>query len=224
MSNVGRGIARRVLIGASLYFLGFAFCEPVQVVVGDDASATPRIIRVEEDWVLEVAVPDAGSNAPQVTCVFAPTADVDFGYAEFAVNHHSQPAYRAGGLQLLVWSGGQPIVVNNDPDGGVLSQNNERITWTQQLSIGDDGVLTFAVNNGRSTTWNNFGDDGRLAVRTVGQITNLNDYRTDVSVKNSGIGFASNRVGVLKIVAVRYFADDGRTFVDESPHVVFEHE
>src|SRR5689334_11663414 len=81
-----------------------------------DEESGPRVVRVEEDWELRVATPDPDNDAPQISVVFAPTADVDWAYAEFDVNHHSHPEFIAGGLQLQVWSGGKVIVVNNDPD------------------------------------------------------------------------------------------------------------
>jgi hypothetical protein len=223
MSNVGGWSARRIQFGM-LFLSGACGLLPDAVLRGDESAGTPRVIRVEEDWTLEVRVPDPDTNAPQVTCVFAPTADVDYAYAEFAVNHHSNPTYIPGGLQLMVWSGGQVIVVNNDPEVDVLSQPNETIAWTQSMSLDDEGVLTFAIKNGSSQTWNAFGNDDRLSIRTVGDISNLNGYDTNVSVKNSGVGFASNRVNVLKITAVRYFTDDGQVFEDSSVHTVFEHE
>lgn len=199
--------------------LGWAMACDVQ---GEEADAS-KIVRIEEDWQLVVDIPDPDTNAPQVTCVFAPTADVDFGYAEFDVNHHSQPAYVPGGLQLQVWSGGQPIIVNNDPDGGVISSPSESVSWTQSMALAD-GVLTFAVSNGQSRTWGTFGNDGRLQIRAGATLGDLSGYDTSVSVANSGIGYASNRVRSLKITAVRRYLADGRVLIDDTPHVVFEHD
>ena len=224
MCDVGRVHARRWLGGGGFLLIAVCGLARMPVASADEAGDAPTIVRVEEDWVLEVRVPDPDSNAPQVTCVFAPTGDVEFGYAEFAINHHSQPAYIAGGLQLMVWCGGEPIVVNNDPDGGILSQPNETISWTQSLSFGDDGILTFGVGGGQSQTWGAFGNDGRLQIRTAAQLANLNGYSPDVSVANSGVGFASNRVNLLKITAVRRYASDGRVFEESDDRVVFQHE
>lgn len=225
MSSVGRLYARRFLVGRiGLFLVPICGILSLAVARGDESSGSDKIVRVEEDWVLEVRHPDPDTNAPQVTCVFAPTADVDFGYAEFAVNHHTYPSYVPGGLQLVVWSGGQPIVINNDPDGGVLSQPNETVTWTQSLSLSDEGILTFGVKNGTSQTWGAFGNDGRLSLRTVAPLSDLSGYSTDVSVRNSGIGFASNRVEVLKITAVRRYTADGSMITDPNVYTVFQHE
>jgi hypothetical protein len=224
MCIIGRTAARLVRRREWFWFVAVSGLAFLPVAAAQEAGDPPTIVRVEEDWRLEVRVPDPDANAPQISSVFAPTADVDFGYAEFAINHHSHPDYIPGGLQLLVWCGGEPIVVNNDPDGGILNQPNETITWTQSLAFGDDGVLTFGVGNGQSQTWGAFGNDGRLQIRTVAQLANLNGYSTDVSVANSGVGFASNRVTVLKITAVRRYASDGRVFEDSEDRVVFEHQ
>lgn len=185
----------------------------------DDAT----IVRVEEDWRLVVSVPDADTNAPQISSVLAPTADVDAGYAEFDLNHHSQPAYRPGGMQLQVWSGDRPIVVNNDPDGGMFQSQNETVTWTQTMAL-DDGELTFGVVNGVSTTWGAFGGNQRLQIRVAAALSSLNGYDTAVSTANSGIGYASNRVQILQITAVRRYTSDGRVIEDKSSRNVFVHE
>ncbi|MBA4020425.1 MAG: hypothetical protein C0483_24965 [Pirellula sp.] len=180
-------------------------------------------MRIEEDWELQVAIPDPDSDAPQISVVFAPTANVDWAYAEFDVNHHSQPGFIPGGLQLQVWSGGVPIIANNDPDGGIISQPEERVRWTQSMSL-KDGVLTFAVERGTSTTWGSFGGDGKLTIRTAAPLTDLNGYDTAVSLRNSGVGYAANRVKVLKIVAVRRYTADGRVLTTDEDQICFEHD
>src|SRR5689334_7081906 len=198
------------------------FCVGAILSAGETGGGA-SVVRVEEDWRLEVVTPDPGTNAPQISCVFAPTADIDFGYAEFDINHHSLPRYRPGGMQLQVWSNNQPIVVNNDPDGGIFSNPEETVTWTQSLAF-DDGVLTFAIRDGQSDTWGRFGHDNRLKIATSAPIDNLNGYDTAVSKSNSGIGFASNRVRVLKITAVRRYYSDGTVSEDATPHVDFPHD
>jgi len=192
-------------------------------VAADDTGGAPRIVRVEEDWELQVATPDPSNDAPQISVVIAPTADVDWAYAEFDINHHSHPNFIAGGLQLQVWSGGHPIVANNDPDGGVISQPQEKIRWTQGMKL-DDGVLTFAITGGTSTTWGAFGGDGKLSIRTAAPLTDLNGYDTGVSLKNSGVGFAANRVQSLKITAVRRYTADGQVLTSEEARICYQRE
>lgn len=210
---------QRVLVTALACLASTSFGPPP--VAADDPGSAPRIVRVEEDWELQVATPDPNNDAPQVSVVFAPTADVDWAYAEFDINHHSHPDFIAGGLQLQVWSGGRPIVVNNDPDGGVISQPQERVRWTQSMNL-DDGVLTFAITGGTSTTWGAFGGDGKLSIRTAAPLADLNGYDTAVSLKNSGVGFAANRVQSLKIVAVRRYTADGTVLTTTADQVCYQ--
>lgn len=210
---------QRVLVTSLACLAASSFGPPP--VAADDPGSSPRIVRVEEDWELQVATPDPNNDAPQISVVFAPTADVDWAYAEFDINHHSHPDFIAGGLQLQVWSGGRPIVVNNDPDGGVISQPQERVRWTQSMHL-DDGVLTFAITGGTSTTWGAFGGDGKLSIRTAAPLADLNGYDTAVSLKNSGVGFAANRVQSLKIVAVRRYTADGTVLTTTEDQVCYQ--
>src|SRR5262245_10238639 len=98
MFDVGRALTRRLLCGGGILLIAGCVLATLPVASAQETGDPPTIVRVEEDWLLEVRVPDPDSNAPQVTVVFAPTADLDFGYAEFAVNHHSHPDYIPGGL------------------------------------------------------------------------------------------------------------------------------
>jgi hypothetical protein len=43
---------------------------------------------------------------------------------------------------------------------------------------------------------------------------NLNAYSPDVSISNSGVSFAPNRVQSLTLNCVRYYTSDGQVFQD----------
>ena len=189
----------------------------LQVASADD------VVRVEEDWELVVGQPDPATNAPQLTCVFSPIAEVNTAYAAFDINHHSQPSYKAGGLQLQVWSNNTPLLSDNDPDGETLSTTGETITWTQSMEL-SAGALTVAITKGSSDTWGTFGGGGKLKATVGTSLTNLNGYSPDVSVANSGIGFASNRVQSLRIKCVRYYKANGQAFQDSTVRNVYDHE
>lgn len=176
------------------------------VMVGATALGAD-VARVEEDWQLVVNQPDADLNGPQVTCVIAPSSVGD-GYCAFDINYCTQPIYSAGGLQMHVWNPYTPIVTTNFPATGIMQTANETVTWTTSMSLAN-GVLTFRVVNGQSTTWGNFGgtDDETLSVNTTAN--NLNGYDPNVSLDNSGVSFASNLVTSLTLTAVRFYAADG---------------
>lgn len=177
------------------------------------------VVRVEEDWELVVGEPDSGTNAPQVTCTVAPFGDINLGYAAFNLNHYSEPSYAAGGLQLQVWSPNVPLVFANSHDHGTLHHTGETVHWTQSMSLVGN-VLTFAVENGTSDSWNAFGGNGQLLIAVATQVGNLNSYNPDVSASNSGIGYASHRVQSLVLKSVRRYSATGLLSEETTPRVV----
>jgi hypothetical protein len=187
--------------------------------------ASPRlawaadVVRVEEDWILVLGEPDPDLDAPQVSCGMSPLGDFDSAYVVFNVNHRSQPSYVPGGLQLQVWNNSVPLLSNDDPDDQVMSQTGETVTWTQQMSL-TNGTFTVAIVNGNSQTWGTFGGDGRLQASLAASFANLNAYSPDVSISNSGVSFAPNRVQSLTLNCVRYYTSGGQLFQDNQPRAV----
>jgi hypothetical protein len=171
------------------------------------------VVRVEEDWVLVIGEPDPNLNAPQVSCGMSPVADFGSAYVVFNINHRSQPVYVPGGLQLQVWNNNSPLLSNDDPDDEVMSQTGETVTWTQQMTL-TNGTFTVAIVNGNSQTWGTFGGDGRLQASLAASFANLNGYSPNVSVSNSGVSFAPNRVQSLTLKCVRYYTSDGQVIQD----------
>lgn len=191
-----------------LFFFGGTIC-----------FAEDQVVRVEEDWKMVLDVPDPVTVAPQVTCVISPAANLDSLYAAFTLNHRGLPDFIPGGLQLQVWNNEMPLVVRDSPDVSVLSYDGETITWTQAMEL-NDGSLTFKIVNGHSATWGEFGDQGNLKVSVNSSLTNLNNYNPTVSVKNSGIGFAANRVYSLVLLRVRLITSTGAVIEDNTERVV----
>jgi hypothetical protein len=181
------------------------------------------IVRIEEDWELVVANPDAASFAPQVTSTLSPLGDLSGYYAVFDLNLRNLPVYEAGGMQLQVWNGDAPVITKKSNVGTLLHNDNETITWTQTMWV-SDGQLHFAVTNGNSETWGGFGSGGSLTVDVEHQLTNLQQYNPEVSVANSGIGFAAHRVTSLTLKAVRAYSEGALEAQDTTPRVVYHHE
>lgn len=183
------------------------------------ASDAVTIVRVEEDWELVVDSPDPNNTAPQVTCTIAPTGQLDSVYATLEVNHQSQPAFAPGGIQLQLWNGetylgGHRLSIDN-----VLTQGGETVRWTQTMTV-VDGQLLFGVTNGSSATWGTFGWSD-LHVSVHSDLPNLNGYDPNVSVQNSGVGFASNRVQSLVLKAVRLVTATGEVLQDNRLRPVY---
>lgn len=206
-------LARLAYVTTSAAVLGL-------VTVGANAvyAADSTVIRVEEDWELDIKQPDPDTQGPQVTCAISPTGDASGVFAAFNLNHRQVPEYHEGGLQLQLWNGEESLssaTAGND----LLAQNNEQIHWTSQMTV-DAGVLSFAIVNGSSQTWGSFGG-GDLRGSLPTELTDLNGYSPAVSVANSGVGFAGNRVVSLTLRAVRVYSKDGLILEDNQPKQVY---
>ena len=171
------------------------------------AQSPIGVARVEEDWQLVVSEPDTNDNSPQITCVISPSV-LSNGYAALDMNFYSQPDYSPGGIQLHVWSPSTPMLVTNSSVTGMLQNQNETVTWTTRMSLSNN-QLTFSVVNGQSTSWGQFGVKGKLNLSVGANLTDLSAYDPSVSLKNSGVPYASNRVTSLTLKAVRWYSASG---------------
>lgn len=182
------------------------------------------IIRVEEDWRIEVGTPSPNEHAPQVVTVMSPLGHLDGPYAIFELNHSTLPDFSAGGMQLQKWYHETNFGYRNFPNGNRLTVENEVIEFTTRMEI-LDGDLLFEIRDGSSQTWKSFGGQGYLKIRyNFLPVNNLNAYKPDVSTKNSRIGFASHRVRKLVLKEVRYYTSEGLDSRDEADRVVHEHQ
>lgn len=187
------------------------------------AADYPTIVRVEEDWEFVVQLPEVNTDAPQVTCVISPGGDLFGVYASFELNHHTQPDYAAGGLQLQLWSDGFPIASSASPNQTLLQQESETIRWTQRMRLHED-LLKFDIVNGTSSTWGDFGGQGNLKVSLPTELHTLGGYQPGFSVDHSGVGYAGNRVTSLKLREVRWYSATDLEARDTTDRVVHPQE
>jgi hypothetical protein len=192
------------------------------VLVGTTAATDPAaIVAIEEDWEMVLGEPRPEVDAPQVTCMFSPVGDVGSWHAVFELNHRSLSEFSAGGLQFQLWNGDEAGTVRSARTGALLEREGETVRWTQKLSVAD-GRLVFEVINGSSSTWGNFGDPGHFRLSVPTTLTDLSGYSPAVSVANSRIGYAENRVESLILKRVRAFPAVGDPVVDNTPRVVHQ--
>jgi hypothetical protein len=189
-------------------------------VAEDDGG---KVVAIEEDWELVLKEPDEETEAPQVTCILAPSNSDHDVFAAFNINHKSYPAYDAGGLHLQLWDDDTPLDSATFASDALLKTNNEVISWTSRMRL-DDGKLYFEIVSGSSTTWGDFGSSGALKVSFATEAENLNQYDPQTSVANSGVGYAGNRVASLKLKAVRKALHSGDVVEDNSPRTVYPHD
>jgi hypothetical protein len=191
------------------------------VLGGSAAWADPpeNVVRIEEDWELVIGTPNTDSTAPQIVCVMSANGSTVNPHAMFTLNHHSEPDFVPGGLQIQVWQGEQCIHARSDPSSATLSQANETVRWTQVLTVDENG-LGFEVVDGTSTTWGNFGGQGYLKAIVDPQVNSLSSYTPDFSVSNSGVGYAANRVQSLVLRRIRYVTSSGDVYEDSTARTV----
>lgn len=207
---------RRGRVHSSLTILAVAACWTVGLTA---VASGQEVVSIEEDWELVVGNPDTNSAGPQVTCTFSPDGDVTGLHAVLKINHRTLPSYTPGGLQLQLWNGETPVDSNDFPDHGLLRNTSECIHWTQRMRL-ENGQLTFEVVNGTSTSWNQFGGQGYLKQVSETTLGNLNQYKPSVSVNNSGIGYAANRVDSLVLKELRVYLANGEVLTDSTARVV----
>jgi hypothetical protein len=182
-------------------------------------ASAQTIVRVEEDWELVVGTPDPDTDAPQVTCAISPLGHVAWWHAALELNSQSLPLFTPGGLQLQLWQGDTAWSDRRFPNDAVLAEVGETIRWTQSMQL-NGGYLTFEVIDGTSTTWGSFGGQGYLKATVATGLASLNAYNPAVSVANSGVAYAGNRVVWLALKRVRYYTSAGEQSVDDTVRVV----
>lgn len=181
-----------------------------------DAESDESVVKVCEEWEVTVGEPNSGRNAPQLTMIMSPNGDLEHDYFSFLLNFHVDPDYRPGGMQVIRYRGDRVEDSQSAPLHDMLHHDGETIRWRQTLSV-HEGLLTFEVDQGSSESWGSFGENGQLRTTASTSLTNLNSYLPRISLTESGIGFAGNRVESLQLTRLEWHLSDGRTFVLTAP-------
>jgi hypothetical protein len=187
--------------------------------IGGIVAQTPTIVpdTVQEDWQLVVANPDIVGVGPQITTSMSPVSDDSTPFAAFDLNYREYPSFQVGGMQIQVWSGDN-VLSTSSHGTEQFNTANETVTWTQQMSVAQDGTVTYHILNGQSSTWGNFGGGShRLLVTFPSSAGSLSGYSPDRSVANSGASWESNLVSQLTLVQVRYYAGGNLIATDTTP-------
>ena len=202
---------------------GRAFALAALVLILGSAASSPAydLVRVEEDWELIVGEPDSNSAGPQIACTMSPFGNINDTHFTMELNHRSVPWWSPGGISIHHWSGEWRMQSFDRQDRTIMQTNDEAVTWTQILCV-SDGVLTFQVKNGASTTWGPFGYTNLVKLQTGWGVNNINSYTPDVSAARSGVAYASNRVKSLKLKQVRATLADGTVVIDNTVRIVHE--
>ncbi len=165
------------------------------------------IVRIEEDWEVQIATPDPAGDAPQIITAMSSTNRLEDVHCIFEMNHSTLPDYNSGGMGLQIWSSDTNLTYMVHPKTGPLSTDGEVITYSMTMTL-TGGDIVFEVKNGSSDTWGNFGI-GYFKTSVPTSQTAFTLYSPDVSVANSKVGFAKNRVQKFVLKQVRYYSVTG---------------
>jgi len=200
----GQSVWRALAFGAAI------------VVAQPGWGESPQIVTIEEHWELRVGEPDAEQSAPQITMVMSPAANLDGPYVLFTLNHRNVPNYQPGGMQVQLWSGDETLDSSEGTADGSLWSNEETIRWVQRLKL-VEGTVTFEVVDGSSETWGPFGDDEHLKLAVPAPVEGLQGYRPAVSLTESEVGYAGNRVVTLSLNKLKWVTADGEAHELNAP-------
>ncbi|MDP7020311.1 MAG: hypothetical protein QGG36_31225 [Pirellulaceae bacterium] len=145
--------------------------------------------------------------------------DLNAAWVTFELNHRTLPTFSAGGMQLQLFNGDDVASHVDANENKLLKNAGESITWTQSMEL-VDGQLVFAVSDGQSTTWGPFANNGHLQRAVATTLTDLGDYDPNLSVQNSGVVLAANRVESLLMRKFRLILEDGQILEDDTVRIV----
>jgi hypothetical protein len=186
--------------------LSNVFCLALGLALAGTASAQTGLMRIEEDWELEIIQPDQQLDAPQVLLSVCPFGvDSNFHF-EVDINHASFPAYASGGMQIRAMNDADCVAEKRILDGQRLAVASDTVRWTQIIEKQGEGVA-FGVASGNSTSWGAFGDASSYI--TISNAPSFN-YSPQNSLDKSGVTYASNRVKQLSLRRVRYVDEFGQ--------------
>lgn len=186
------------------------------------ASAEEPIVMIQEDWKVELNMPDPDDQSPQIITTVSPNGSTDGVHAVFEINHATMPEYDSGGMQLQAWWGESVLNWDNSRRTSLLQRSDETITFTVSMAL-YDGYLKVQILNGQSQTWGTFGSSGYFYVWIPTGMNNLNSYDPNTSIAKSRVGFASHRVKKFARLAVRKYSADGLVSTDDTVRVVHQH-
>ncbi len=188
---------------------------------GTDPLAGVNIVRIEEDWVLDVADPDPTADCPQVVCVFGPGDPSNGTHAIFELNHGTLPDFSEGGMQLQVWFGDYLIGYRRQHAPAELHIAVERLTYTTVTEVVNHKVKLY-VADGHSVTWGDFGDSSTttLKVELDTWRSHLNDWDSEGPIRHSRVSYGANRVNKFLRKQVRYYTSAGLHHTDTTERYV----
>lgn len=183
---------------------------------GSQLDAVYRtVVRVEEDWEIRVASPDALLDLPQIVTVFGPDNPETGVHAVFELNHGTLPTFGEGGMQLQYWDGDNLRGYKRQKAPTEFATAGETVKFTTVTEI-DRGDLVLSVTRGTSETFGTFGDESSLRIRVNSSLWNLNFMDLDSSIRHSRVTYGANHVSRFRRNTVRMYDTDGDIVATDS--------
>lgn len=181
-------------------------------------SGAYDVVEVEEHWALTVGGPDTLRSAPQVSMVMSATGDANSDFFLVTLNHWSYPQFASGGVQAQRWCGDECVDTANASTTHPLDTEGDTIRWVQRMRL-SDCHLEFEVIGGQSESWGAFASDdsNELRLTSYTELARLNGYLPAVSLTQSGIGFAGNRVSGLVLERITWKDSEGEQYEMVAP-------
>ena len=186
------------------------------------AAEAPKIIRVEEDWVVYVSNPDAKVGAPQIVNVIAPQNSTVGPFGIVELNHGSEPNFQSGGYQIQSWVGDTNFDFEVSEETNQLVRNYDKLRYTVAMELLGDRIR-FVLKDGRSRTWGRFATGG-ITADSPATATDLSKYDPQFSVDNTTINVGAHRVELMYQQETRYYSVNGLERTDQDPRVLHRYQ
>ncbi len=184
-----------------------AACITLGLSTTKSAAAEPWV-KVEEDWVLRLNEPDSETNSPQLTVYLTPNSNEPLSYFQVQLNHAADRDFLGGGFRVAAISNDVSVDQALSSTRAAFTKDGDEIRWTSVMVVTDTEIL-FAIKNGTSQAWGDFGGPDYLVRMNADQTNDFSQYAPQFSINNLDIGLGRNRVQSLKLQRVRAFREDG---------------
>ncbi|XZE52092.1 hypothetical protein SH139x_003774 [Planctomycetaceae bacterium SH139] len=171
-------------------------------------SAEPYLYKIEEDWELVINDPAPAIHSPQLTIYTSPVSDGASKYFQLQLNHAADAWFSGGGFQVAAAVNEEVMDRARSDVQTALASSGDTISWTVVMACLNNEFL-YAVKDGNSASWGNFGGPEYLVRIPSGEIQDLTGYQYQNSFDSLDIGFGANRVQSLKLKQVRLFDSAG---------------
>ncbi|TWU67613.1 hypothetical protein [Crateriforma conspicua] len=179
---------------------------PTDRCVGEESERS--IFFIEEDWELVLNEPAPEINSPQVSFFVFPNSEDENSYFQLQMNYAAEESYSSGGFRVTAVRQSNPVDDERSDDRQLWTIHGDRIRWTTVMASMDNKYL-FAIKNGQSEDWGEFGGPDYLVEMIHEGSLGLSRYTPVKSLENVDIGFGANRVGSITLKNVRVVYNDG---------------